>query len=467
MLPSHNAKQIGSKSITAFVGLNRLPVAADGELEDVENMTLDHYPALKTRAKRKAVYDVTGKPQGITAYWYDSTHNGLAWAAGGKLFLDGTEVESFTINTDNDTVCMVDFWGCIYIFPDGKYYDYVNSTGGVIGTGTYPDDATACPSMDYVCVHNNRLWGVKGSYIYASALGRGKGVDGDGNGAWNYFIDTDGNPAAAGSYYVSVASPGDFKSVISWDNRIIALKDNYHHEVYGDYPSNFGMRSVSRWGAENANTLTEADSRMYWVTPTKGAIQYAGGLPGNISRKANFKSAVAGGSEGTKYYVCVLDTAGTYRLFVYDDTLSAWMAEDELYVVEFINDSGRLYALVKDSATTGRILCLNPVEGEETEENLSWSVTIPDSFIADFDRLAVLKLRLKAEGETGAAMTVNVSLDGGDWVPRSEVVFEEGNVKDIVLGDMRCNSLRVKIEGTGDVTIYGVQYEVTSGGKNI
>ncbi len=476
MLPINSKYSKTTKTLTAFSGLNRLPVTSDGELEDMVNMTMDGYPTLQTRAKRQTISDVSGKPQGITGYWYDSEHAGIAWVANGKLYLDGVEVDGFALGATSP-VSMIDFWGCIYVFPDKKYYDYVNEEGGAIGSGTYPDDATACPDMDSICVHNNRIWGVKGSYVYASALGRAKGVDSSGNGAWNYFIDADGNPAEAGSYYVAVASAGDFTGVISWDNRLVALKDNFHHEVYGDYPSNFGVRSVSRWGTESQNTLAEADSRLYWSSPAKGVVMYAGGMVNNISRKLLIGNAISGGSDGVKYYVCAADGDG-YRLFVYDYNLGVWASEDALHVVEFVNHRGRMYALVVDKQDTdaalweGRVLCINPADGEEDEEDIPWSFVIPynitvdSSDYVDFGKINATGLHVRAAGDSGSLMSVYVSHDNGDWSSAGSYSFQGGKVRDIVLNNKRCNTVRMRFEGVGSVTIYGIQYEMVYGGEN-
>lgn len=463
MLPQNDAKGINQKAITTFRGVNRLPVPSDGELEDCKNMSLGGYPALQTRPLRANVANVAGKPQGIAAYWYNSATNGIAWVAGGKLFLDGEEVSDFSLGTAQNTISIADFWGCLYFFPDKKYYDYVNKTGGDIGAGTYPDDNTSCPDMDYVCVHNNRLWGVKGSVVYASSLGRARGVDDNGNGAWTYFIDVDGNPAEGGAYFVEVASSGDFSGIISWDNRVVALKDNFHHEVYGTYPSNFGVRSVSRIGTSAHNSIVEADSRLYWATPSRGVATYAGGKTDAVSRKIGSVQVISGGSDGTKYYACGHDK-DEYKLFVYDATFDAWMIEDVLHVIDFANSGGYLYALVKDTDAGGRVLCLNPTM--PTEDGLAWEIILPDALAADFDKQIPVTIHLKARAEEEADIIISVSLDGGSWESRGRHTFKAQQVRDIVLGKYRCNSIRVKVEGTSAATIYGVQYRTVYGGNN-
>jgi len=148
--------------IIDFKGLNRSITVQSNELVDCENVSLKFYPKLTTRQPRKILHSGIVNPQAIFK------GNALYHIAGGKFYADGVlKFEGLLPGPKS----IVGFHGKICIFPDKKYYDETNATNGNIGNGTVYPATGSCPDIDYICVHDNRVFGVKGSTIYACALG--------------------------------------------------------------------------------------------------------------------------------------------------------------------------------------------------------------------------------------------------------------------------------------------------------
>ena len=95
-----------------------------------------------------------------------SVGNKLCWVDGTKFVYDGVVKGTVTAGKKS----MAEYFGIILIFPDKKYYNYNTDT-----FGTIPN----CPDIKYICVHNNRAFGVGGNGFYASKLGDPL--------TWNYF----------------------------------------------------------------------------------------------------------------------------------------------------------------------------------------------------------------------------------------------------------------------------------------
>lgn len=442
-----------TRSVSEFKGLNRLPVNSEGELNESNNIIFDLYPAMSVRKGRTTYATVAGTPQALI-----SAQNKLAWISGNTLYYDGNSTGLTGLSSGQKSA--VEFWGKIFIFPDAKYYDIATGTYGSIGTGTYPTDATSCPAMDYICVHNNRIWGVKGNYIYASSNGYALGAAGsDGRHGWVQFYNAKGDVDDSGSFYQEVASDGDFTGIISWDNRIVALKERCHHEIQGSYPSNFALSTVSKFGTINHFSMQEVNSKLMY-TSSNGVLLYAGGLESDTSRKLNetFSNAVSG-TDGIRYYLC-LNNGTSKKMYVYNSLISMWTEEDSLDVVCFCQHQGKLYALCSD----GKIIILND---PASTESVKWDFIFSDYADTVYYDSVPSKMIIKARGTSGSSMSVKMSVDGSEYESLGTSNFLNGIMQTIKLGVKRGKEHLFKVEGTGNVEIYGYQYVNRNGGENI
>ena len=442
-----------------FKGLSRLPIINQGELQVSKNLVFDFYPVMSVRRGRTLVNQVEGKPQSFIA-----VNGKFAVVAGNKLFYDGVAAAGLSLTDGRKS--LVEFWGKIFIFPDAKYYDIATATWGNIGTGAYPADGS-CPEMDYVVVHNNRLWGCKGNHVYASALGNALGdrnpdfVPTEGNPkppsdyGWTYFVEG-GNPAESGSWAVDCAIDGDLQGICSWDNRIVCLGERNHLEIYGDYPSNFSMRSITKYGTISHSSILEVNSRLYYVA-NNGVLQYSGGVEREVSRNLNesYNAAVCG-TDGIRYYLA-LNSGADKRLYVYHSLLDCWTEEDSLDIVDFATMAGFVYALCAD----GKIYKFND---PASTEKVAWRFEFDDYSPAIYNNTEVRSLKLKVKSTTNTYVNVDVAVDGRERETKKEITFPNNSLQRINIGVGRGSEHRFAVYGQGAIDIFGYQYTFTDGG---
>ena len=440
------------RQVSEFKGLNRLPVSSDGELLTSMNMKFDLYPVLSVRGGRTVHRTVMGTPQGIL-FAKDTEYV----VSGGTLYKDG---EATALNGLSDGIkSMVEFWGKIFIFPDAKYYDTVTGNNGNIGTGVYPAEGS-CPDMDFVCVHNNRIWGVKGNYIYASSSGYAMGEAGaDGRFGWTQFYDAAGNPDDNGSFFQEVAGYGDFTGIVSWDDRIVALKERCHHEINGSYPSNFALSTISKTGTIDNRSIAEVNSRLMYASRS-GIYIYAGGVENECSRKLyeNIECAVAG-TDGSRYYVCI-DNGTEKKLYMYNAMTDMWTEETPLDVTAFSLYKGCVYALCAD----GKIVKMGDTA---STEKVIWSFSFSDYADSVYANSSIRKLILKMKAPTGTPIRVSLSTDGKSFETLKEYTFTDETMQTVKFPLNRGREHIIRVEGEGDIEIYGYQLTVQKGGENI
>lgn len=437
-LPFLNELPSAETRIIDFKGLNKTITAQENELVDCQNITLKDYPKLKTRSPRNVLYSGILTPQAIFkgASIYYIANGGFY--ANGVLKFSGLMLGPKSIVEFHDKIC---------IFPDKKYYDETNGTNGNIGNATLYPAAGSCPDIDYVCVHDNRIFGVKGSTIYACALGNVQD--------WTTFVDVDGNPSEIGAYAVDVASPGKFKGIIEYQNHVVALKENYHHELYGQKPSNFTVVEVSKTGTIDDNSLIEVGSILYFLNK-QGVMRYGGGQAANISLNLNeIYAAGTMGGDGRFLYLS-LSNGVEYNLYVFDTFNGLWWKEDSLHVVDFCNDGNIVYAL----ATDGKLYELN-----NGTEDITWSFTVSDisKIGATFKKNTKVIISLYAEAE--AEIEIDISEDRKPFRSVASYRFESNVTKCIPVSINAASEFKLKISGNKYAEIYSIEKTIVGGGK--
>lgn len=158
---------------TTFYGLNRAMVTAEGEMEDMTNMTSDHYPILATRAHRttpawpgaedggKVVFE---RPQGMLGT------DRLIICDNGKIYVDGVEMPGVTLSTDPamEPKHMVAMGAYVCIWPDKKYINLANPDDyGDMGAKWEPEEGTAITAM--MCRKDGREYDMEGITISDTA----------------------------------------------------------------------------------------------------------------------------------------------------------------------------------------------------------------------------------------------------------------------------------------------------------
>lgn len=346
-----------------------------------------------------------------------------------------------------------------FIVVTGILDNSVTITGGILVERRVPD-------MDFVCENGNRIWGCssKNNEIYASKLGDPSN--------FNVYmgISTD-------SYAVSLGTDGKFTGAASYRGYILFFKENCVHKIYGQNPPYTVMTSYIRGVQKGSHrSLVCLNETLYYKSPT-GICAYEGGIPVSVSEALGneyYTDAVAG-ALGNKYYICMSDKRGIRHLFTYDEEKTLWCREDSIDVRTFAKHNSNLYMLIKAEDTYRLAL----VDGVNRYGNFSGELqgyTLEDDFHW-FAETGLWGLKLpenkyysniifRATGSKGAVLEISLQFNSdGKWIKQISRRFEKTGSLMLPFITPRCDHLRLRIEGKGDVKIYSVGRKIESGSE--
>lgn len=353
----------------------------------------------------------------------------------------------------------------------------VTQQAGDLNQGTVRVDRTL-PDLDFIVESNNRLWGCRYGLqdgnvvneIYASALGDFRN--------WNRFL---GN--SQDSYRASVGTDGTFTGAAVQNGYPVFLKENCIHQVYGATPSSFQIRTTMCRGVQSGSgrSVTVVNEQIYYKSRTD-VMMFDGSMPVSVSDQLGgvLYSDARAGALGKNYYISMKDAGGDWTLFVYDTENNLWYKEDDFRALGFgrVQDElfavsetdGKLWRMKGTSNTSGTMDWEEPgaeqgdpdIEHEDAigwtpEDDLNWSAEF-GLFGTDYrgkKYLSRFDIRMYVPENTVAHMWIQYDSDGV-WRPRGEI---RGNrLRSFVLPvvPVRCDHLRVKLTGTGDMRIYSI-----------
>lgn len=322
------------------------------------------------------------------------------------------------------------------------------------------------PDMDFVCEFGNRLWGCssENNEIYASKLGDPTN--------FNSFmgISTD-------SYAVSVGSDGPFTAAVSYRGYLLFFKENCVHKIYGHNPPYSVTTSYIRGVQKGSHRSVVCLNETLYYKSVGGICAYEGGVPMCISKDlgdAYYSKAVAGACFN-RYYVCMSDVNEKRHLFTYDEDKALWQREDNIDIREFSNNNCNLYFLMKQ----GESFRIGLIDGENRygsftgelkgfreeddflwfAESGLWGLDLPENKYYS-------NIIIRASGTKGAKLSVWFEFDSSKkWVIQSESVFDKTGSLLLPFITPRCDHLRIKIQGKGDVKIYSISRKIESGSE--
>ena len=297
----------------------------------------------------------------------------------------------------------------------------------------------AVRTLKYGVVYNNRIVGVNGNDIRASALG-------DFTNFWEY-ADEAGNPSATGAYATDVGSAGDFTGICVYNNMVMLFKKDIVYEMYGSMP--YTITKLCSTGCVDNDSICEIDGMLYWASP-KGIVRYSGGVPVVISNQIDIDTSgnCKAGTDGRRYYVY-----DGKLIYVYDTLYGIWHIEDGKEVRAFYNDINCLYMVSDDG-----IYRLN-----SGEEEVEWEFTTKDYTFSSAERKNLSKLWVRTHMSRMSQLEVYVRQDGGDWIRAAVKTAEKDEMFDFKLRIRKCDSFTLKFKGKGDVRILDIHGKVTVG----
>ncbi len=506
-----SAPREGTLRAMEFLGLNLGTVITDNEFADMWNMSTEKYPAVSARQRRGKVQKSLAKPNGI--FYKD----GLVYADGTQLFYKDRKIadvadskktfvgmgaylliwpDKLIYNTSTGVMeHMEASWSqtaqatfeplqegstlirvsCTGIGKDFRQYDgvtmagcsrepfnktfviqeigddYIVMTGDLTERFTQPSGLTlkrTVPDMDFVCENENRVWGCssRNHEIYASKLGDPSN--------WNVFegISTD-------SYAATIGSDGAFTGCVSYLGYVMFFKEDAVHKVYGSKPSNYQVMTsgINGVAAGCEGTVAVVNETLYYVA-RNGVYAFNGAQPEIISQKLEGLSFTAGaaGVYRNRYYASLKDPTGAWRVYVYDALRGLWSKEDDLHLYGCACGAGELYCIDADGN-------LFTIAGDR-DETIDWMLETGDLLENALEFKHIRRILLYFRIEAGAELNVSVMYDNdGVWNPEGTYRSGHYRTRTVNLVPRRCVHYRIRLHGTGDVTLLGMDRKVGYG----
>lgn len=390
-----------------------------------------------------------------------STYVKISAAGIGKPFAeyDGVSLSGFEAETSTG---LRDLMGSAVIQAKGD--DFITVIGILSGGAmTRADPLTVSrwmPEMDFVIESGNRLWGCRYgpdrngnvvNEIYASKLGDFKN--------WNCFmgISTD-------SYAVSVGTDGQFTGAVTHLGYPCFFKENHLHKVYGNYPANFQVQTTACRGVRKgcSESLAIVGEVLYYKARS-GVCAYDGSLPREVSAQLGEEvyAEAVGGALGNKYYIAMKDSRGKMPLFVYDTARGMWHKEESTPVKQFCACDGELFFLDHDGAIRSML-----GSGTADASPVKWMAQTGPIGVEQPDRQYLQRLTVRLSMSIGSRLRILCQYDSeGDWVLLGSLTGRSLKTVSVPVRPRRCDHLRLRFEGIGDVRIFSVTKNIEYGSE--
>ena len=338
------------------------------------------------------------------------------------------------------------------------------------------------PMLDFVCEAGNRLWGCKygedqyGNFvneIYCSARGdmtrwiQGESTDDDSPVTFSIGVD------------------GAWTGCINYNGYPTFFKQNSMHRVSGFGASGFSLQDTPCMGVQPgaARSLAVVNNALFYKT-NHCIMAYDGSVPVNVSenlgRLSKYNSAV-GGACGGKYYVSMWFTKadGSVNdpvLMVFDAEKGLWHKEDaeevesmssdgdNMFFVSVKRDGGKIERKIK-AVRIPEYVNYEKVDSDEKESpRIQWYAETGVIGLETPDFKYVSRLSIRLHLDAGASVRILVQYDSRDYW-KQIVGTETNNMKTVSIPvvPVRCDHMRLRLEGVGGCKIYSITKTIESG----
>lgn len=322
------------------------------------------------------------------------------------------------------------------------------------------------PAMDYVCECGNRLFGCSTSKheIYASKLGDPLN--------WNVFsgISTD-------SYAATVGSPGEFTGIASYRSNVLFFKENRIHVLSGARPANFQIDTIECRGMQRGsnNSAAVVNETLFYKSDS-GIMAYNGNLPELVSDafgEYNTGHVISAGTDGKKYYCCLVTGDDECHLMVYDVLRGIWTREDSIAVRDFSAIGNNLYMMYD-----GKIYDLHTGTSAETgeawkdetlvdEKDVMWYATTGAIGLDSPYEKYIAALMLRVQMDSGGTIRVETSYDEeNNFVEVARITADKLRSVTLNIVPRRCDTMRIRLSGRGKFKLFSISKEIEGGGSS-
>ena len=316
------------------------------------------------------------------------------------------------------------------------------------------------PKLDCVTEAGNRLWGcrygpaVNGEIvneIYCSKLGDFKN--------WNCFMGL-----STDSWVGGVGTDGQWTGAATLSGYPVFFKENHLHKVYISPEGAHQIVDTACRGVQKGceNSLAIVNEVLYYLSRS-GVCAYDGSLPQEVSQSLGqtaYRNGVAG-AWWNKYVISMQEPAGSWNLYVYDVSKGLWSREDNLHAAALCECDGDLFAIDADS---GNILSLGGNGSQE--ESVEWSAETGDLLLSMPDQKYVSWLAVRMRLEAGHSAVMYAKYDEDPyWIRLFPIKGAGLKSFSVPIRPRRCDRMRLKIEGSGEVRIYSITKTIEKGSE--
>ena len=310
--------------------------------------------------------------------------------------------------------------------------------------------------MDFVIECKNRLWGCRYGMtegknlneIYCCALGDFKN--------WRQYMGL-----STDSWTASVGSDGPWTGAVNFQGYPMFFKENRIHRVTVSASGAHQItETVCRGVQEGCDRSLQVVNETLLYKSRADICAYQGSFPESISDAlgdVRYYDAAAG-VLGERYYISMRDAQERWSLFVYDIRRNLWMREDEVRALGFASLGDELYCLTPDA--------LFAMEGTvgTPEPYVSWEAETGMLYYQYPDRKYLSRFNLRLYMEEGAQLDVYLMYDSnGEWVRQGRVKMKGTRTVTLPVRPRRCDHLRMKLVGKGEVRLYSIAKILTTG----
>lgn len=312
------------------------------------------------------------------------------------------------------------------------------------------------PTMDYVCEAQNRLWGCyygndgtqNINELYCCALGDFRN--------WEQYLGV-----STDSWRASRGSDGPWTGCINYLGSPTFFKENVIHPISVSSSGAHQVGDIPARGVQDGShkSLAIVNETLYYKSRS-GIVAYQGGMPADVSQALGddkYYSAAAG-VFGQRYYVSMLDAYNAWHFFCYDASKGLWMHEDDLHATGFAAWGDELYALTDNGITT-----INGTEGT-LESNFEWSATTGIMYYEQkvsrqgyqpVRYASRYTVRLSMDRDSDMQMFIEYN-SSGVWSYAGDFHVANAGTITIPIRPRRCDHLRLKFVGRGEIKIYAI-----------
>ena len=221
-------------------------------------------------------------------------------------------------------------------------------------------------------------------------------------------------------------------------------------------------RGVQKGSAESVALV--GDSLFY--KSRADVCVWQGGFPESVSEAlgAEQYTDAAAGALGGKYYISMKNSAGEWGLYVYDSLLGIWLREDSLHAVSFAAVDGELFCLDSD----GRLIALTGSIGTP-ETGVNWSAESGIMYFLQPEHKYLHRLSLRLTMGAGSSVKAEIEYDSsGEWETAGQLSntgTERPRAMELPLLPLRCDHLRLRISGNGDVRLHALHRYLETGSE--